>query len=140
MLFDFATISPQDRYKLLVSTVVPRPIAWVVTQDPQGRLNAAPFSFFNAFSQDPPMVIIGIGGRQPGDAKDTGRNIRETGEFVVNLVGHANLRADEHHRHRVSARSRRNRRGRADHRCRASRSSRRASPKARWRWNAGGSC
>ncbi len=91
MLFDFETISPQDRYKLLVSTVLPRPIAWVVTQDLQGHLNAAPFSFFNAVSQDPPIVIIGIGGRKPGDAKDTGRNIRETGEFVVNLVGHANL-------------------------------------------------
>ncbi len=92
MLFDFETISLQERYKLLISTVVPRPIAWVVTQNLQGRLNAAPFSFFNAFSQDPPTVVIGIGGRGPGDAKDTGNNIRATGEFVVNLVGHDNLR------------------------------------------------
>ena len=76
MLFDFATIPMRNRYKLLISTVVPRPIAWVVTQNLQGRLNAAPFSFFNAFSQDPPTVVIGIGGREPGDAKDTGNNIR----------------------------------------------------------------
>jgi flavin reductase (DIM6/NTAB) family NADH-FMN oxidoreductase RutF len=81
----------QDRYKLLVSTVLPRPIAWVVTQDLQGGLNAAPFSFFNVFSQDPPIVIIGIGGREPGEPKDTVRNIRETGEFVVNMVSHDNL-------------------------------------------------
>lgn len=92
MLFDFATLSPAERYKLLASTVLPRPIAWMVTQDLHGRLNAAPFSFFNVFGQDPAIVIIGIGGRAPGDAKDTGRNIRETGEFVVNLVAHENLR------------------------------------------------
>jgi flavin reductase (DIM6/NTAB) family NADH-FMN oxidoreductase RutF len=86
MLFDFAAIAPQDCYKLLISTVVPRPIAWVVTQNLQGRLNAAPFSFFNVFGGDPPVLVIGIGGRAPGDIKDTGSNIRETGEFVVNLV------------------------------------------------------
>ena len=93
MLFDFDTLSAQDRYKLLVSTVGPRPIAWVVTQDMNGLVNAAPFSFFNAISGDPPLVIIGIGGRKPGDAKDTGNNIRETGQFVVNLVSDANAKA-----------------------------------------------
>ena len=91
MLFDFATLSAQNRYKLLVSTVVPRPIAWVVTLDPDGTLNAAPFSFFNAFANDPPVVCIGIGGRGPGDMKDTGANIRRTGEFVVNLVNEATV-------------------------------------------------
>lgn len=92
MLFDFDKLPPLQRYKLLVSTVVPRPIAWVVSLDAAGRLNAAPFSFFNAFGEDPPIVIIGIGGRKPGDAKDTGNNIRETGEFVVNLVSYDNAR------------------------------------------------
>lgn len=86
MLFDFDWISPENRYKLLVSTVVPRPIAWVVTLDLEGRLNAAPFSFFNAVSQDPPVVVIGIGGRGPGRSKDTAVNIRNHPEFVVNLV------------------------------------------------------
>lgn len=86
MLFDFETLSTQERYKLLVSTVVPRPIAWVVTQDLGGRLNAAPYSFFNVFSADPPVVVFGIGGRKPGDTKDTGQNIRETGQFTVCLV------------------------------------------------------
>jgi flavin reductase (DIM6/NTAB) family NADH-FMN oxidoreductase RutF len=88
MLFDFETLAAQDRYKLLTASVLPRPIAWVVTQDLQGRNNAAPFSFFNVFAQDPPLLVIGIGGRKPGDAKDTGNNIRETGQFVVNLVSY----------------------------------------------------
>ena len=86
MLFDFAAIGAENAYKLLVSTVVPRPIAWVTTQDTDGTLNAAPFSFFNAVSGDPPVIVIGIGGREPGDIKHTGGNIRRTGEFVVNLV------------------------------------------------------
>jgi flavin reductase (DIM6/NTAB) family NADH-FMN oxidoreductase RutF len=86
MLFDFATIEARERYKLMVSTIVPRPIAWVVTQDSQGQLNAAPFSFFNAFAGDPPVVGIGIGSHDPGRPKDTRRNIRDTGQFVVNLV------------------------------------------------------
>lgn len=93
MQFDFATLSVKDRYKLLVSTVTPRPIAWVVTEGPDGTLNAAPYSFFNAFSNDPPVVVIGIGGREPGDAKDTGNNIRRTGQFVVNLVDEASAAA-----------------------------------------------
>jgi flavin reductase (DIM6/NTAB) family NADH-FMN oxidoreductase RutF len=66
MLFDFAALSAKDRYKLLVSTIVPRPIAWVVTQGLDGRRNAAPFSFFNAFGEEPPVVVIGIGGRTDG--------------------------------------------------------------------------
>lgn len=86
MLFDFAHLSPRERYKLLVSTIVPRPIAWIVSQDARGQLNAAPFSFFNAVSADPPVVGIGIGSHDRGRPKDTRRNIRETGEFVVNLV------------------------------------------------------
>jgi flavin reductase (DIM6/NTAB) family NADH-FMN oxidoreductase RutF len=90
MLFDFGKLPAQDRYKLLCATVTPRPIAWVVTQSRQGVLNAAPFSFFNVFASDPPLVVIGVSAREPGRAKDTGANISETGEFVVNMVGAAN--------------------------------------------------
>jgi flavin reductase (DIM6/NTAB) family NADH-FMN oxidoreductase RutF len=86
MLFDFGKIPPREGYKLLVSTVTPRPIAWISSQNPEGQLNAAPFSFFNVFAGDPPVVGIGIGSHEPGRAKDTRRNIRETKEFVVNLV------------------------------------------------------
>ncbi len=88
MQFDFAGMQPANIYKLLVSTVVPRPIAWVTTQDLDGSVNAAPFSFFNCVSGDPPVICFGIGGRAPGDAKDTGGNIRRTGQFVVNLVSY----------------------------------------------------
>lgn len=89
MLFDCESTTNENVYKLLVATIVPRPIAWVTTQDVDGTLNAAPFSFFNAMSGNPPVVAIGIGGRAPGDVKDTGGNIRRTGQFVVNLVSNA---------------------------------------------------
>ena len=90
MLFDFKEIPPSECYKLLVSTITPRPIAWVVSQDSNGLLNAGAFSFFNAFSGNPPVVGIGISSYKPGRPKDTRVNIRETGQFVVNLVSEAN--------------------------------------------------
>lgn len=94
MHFDLAAIPETDAYKLLVSTVVPRPIALVTTVNAAGRVNAAPFSFFNAVSSVPPIVVLGISpgdpNAEPGDGyKDTERNIRDAGEFVVNLVDEA---------------------------------------------------
>ena len=86
MLFDFTELPAEARYKLLASTVVPRPIAWVVTQSANGAVNAAPFSFFNVLAGDPPTVGISIGSRARDVPKDTLANIRETGEFVVNMV------------------------------------------------------
>lgn len=88
-------LAERDLYKLLVNTVLPRPIALVTTVDAQGRANAAPFSFFNVFSHAPPLVVLGIEGRDLGDAplKDTMRNIRATGSFVVNLVDRALVEA-----------------------------------------------
>lgn len=88
MDFDFATLSAEDRYKLLIGLVVPRPIALVTTLSAAGRVNAAPFSFFNVLSDDPPLVIISVDARDEdeGTPKDTALNIRDTGEFVVNLV------------------------------------------------------
>lgn len=86
MLFDFDALSGANRYKLLVSAVVPRPIAWMVTQDEKGVLNAAPFSFFNVFGEEPPVVAIGIGPRPAGSPKDTLANVKATGEFTVCLV------------------------------------------------------
>ena len=91
MHFDLARIPQEEAYKLLVGTVVPRPIALATTVDRAGRINAAPFSFFNAVSSIPPVVVLGIGGGEAaGDGwKDTERNIRDTEEFVVNLVDEA---------------------------------------------------
>jgi flavin reductase (DIM6/NTAB) family NADH-FMN oxidoreductase RutF len=91
MHFDLAQIPTADAYKLLVSTVVPRPIALATTVDSAGRVNAAPFSFFNAVSSVPPVVVLGIspGAGSDDGYKDTERNIRDSGEFVVNLVDEA---------------------------------------------------
>lgn len=89
MIFDFQDTSNRNIYKLLVATIGPRPIAWVTTKDVDGTVNAAPFSFFNAMSGEPPVIAFGIGGRGPGDVKDTGGNIRRTGQFVVNLCSYA---------------------------------------------------
>ncbi|HVC51093.1 MAG TPA: flavin reductase family protein [Stellaceae bacterium] len=90
MHFDLAKMPTQDGYKLMISTIVPRPIALATTVDAQGNVNAAPFSFFNAMSSDPPVVVLGINGTgAEGGYKDTENNIRETGEFVVNLVDEA---------------------------------------------------
>ncbi len=85
MYFDIDQLTAALSYKLLTATVVPRPIAWVVTADARGTPNAAPFSFFNVFGGHPPAVCLGIGQRGQGD-KDTLANIRARGEFVINLV------------------------------------------------------
>lgn len=89
MIFDLQTLAPRDRYKLLVGTVVPRPIALVTSLDERGLVNAAPFSFFNAVGSDPPLVVLGVGNRDRETPKDTARNIRQRREFVVNLVDDA---------------------------------------------------
>ena len=86
MNFDFAKIPFDQAYTLVVSTVVPRPVAWVVTKDQDGVVNAAPYSFFNAFSDNPVVVGFGCGPRAPGALKDTVANIEATGQFVVNMV------------------------------------------------------
>lgn len=86
MLFDFDKVPKHNHYKLLVSTIVPRPIAWVVTRDAAGVLNAAPYSFFNAFAEDPPIVALGIGPRPEGTAKDTLANIEAVKHFTVCMV------------------------------------------------------
>lgn len=90
--FDFSLLSAEMRYRLLASTVLPRPIAWVVTMSADGVVNAAPYSFFNVFGADRPVVALGILAR-PESEKDTAANIRATGEFVVNLVPHALVEA-----------------------------------------------
>ena len=85
MQLDFAKLEPLQRYKLLSATVIPRPIAWVTTQSRAGVVNAAPYSFFNVFSEDPALIVLGLQHRDEVP-KDTTRNIHQTGEFVVNIV------------------------------------------------------
>jgi flavin reductase (DIM6/NTAB) family NADH-FMN oxidoreductase RutF len=81
-------MSARQVYNLLIGLVAPRPIALVTSMDEEGRLNAAPFSAYNYLCTDPPVVAIGVMNR-PAEhfvPKDTARNIRRTGEFVVNVV------------------------------------------------------
>ena len=82
-------LSPHDRYKLLCGVVVPRPIALVTTLDANGAVNAAPFSFFNVFSEDPPLIVLGLQHKADRTPKDTTRNIHRDGEFVVHMVDEA---------------------------------------------------
>jgi len=89
MLFEFDKIAPEIGYKLLSSTITPRPIAWISTLGLNGVVNAAPYSFFNAMGHTPPTVAIGLLRDPARGWKDTARNILETGEFVVNLVPEA---------------------------------------------------
>lgn len=89
MQVDLNTLGERERYKLLMSSVVPRPIALVTSLDAQGRTNAAPFSFFNLMGTTPAIVVLGIDSRTPEIPKDTVRNIHINGEFVINLVSEA---------------------------------------------------
>ena len=75
---------PRVVYRTLIDLVTPRPIAWVTTADLEGRVNLAPFSFFNAVSGNPPVVVFAPALTRDGSKKDTLRNVEATGEFVVN--------------------------------------------------------
>jgi flavin reductase (DIM6/NTAB) family NADH-FMN oxidoreductase RutF len=93
MIVSPSDLSHSELYGMLLNSVAPRPIAWVSTISAAGSLNLAPFSFFNAVCVDPPLLAFAPGHRQPkqatgghGEAKDTLRNVRETKEFVVNIV------------------------------------------------------
>lgn len=88
MKFDLEAISALQTYRLLVGLVAPRPIALITSIDENGGLNAAPFSAYNYLCVDPPIIGIGVTNKphEPYAPKDTARNIRRTGEFVVNVV------------------------------------------------------
>ncbi|WP_210023547.1 MULTISPECIES: flavin reductase family protein [unclassified Paenibacillus] len=89
---DPAVQSDRDNYKLLIGSVVPRPIAFVTTLSQQGILNGAPFSFFSIVSSSPPLVSVSVQ-RKNGEMKDTARNAIATGELVVHIVDEANVEA-----------------------------------------------
>lgn len=89
MDIDFSTITEYQRYKLMASLIVPRPIALVTTLGPTGVVNAAPFSMFNMLGEEPPIVMISINRLDDGSLKDTAQNIVRTREFVVHLTDEA---------------------------------------------------
>jgi len=84
--FKLDELSKADSYKLLASVIMPRPIAWITSRSADGGLNAAPFSFFNIVSSDPPLIAVSFSDAPDREGKDTPANIREHETFVVNLV------------------------------------------------------
>ncbi len=88
MKLNLEDATPRQTYNLLIGLVAPRPIAWITSMNEDGKLNAAPFSAYNYLCTDPPIIGIGVTDRPTGGfvPKDTARNIRRTGEFVVNVV------------------------------------------------------
>jgi flavin reductase (DIM6/NTAB) family NADH-FMN oxidoreductase RutF len=88
LIIDPSDLDQQSLYKLLIGSVVPRPIAWTSTISQEGIRNLAPFSFFTVASRQPPMLCISLGPRQGNDSytKDTLSNIEKTEEFVINIV------------------------------------------------------
>ncbi len=89
MKIDFSQIEPKDRYKIVSRTVIPRPIAWIVTEG--AYLNIAPFSYFIPLSSEPPTLIVSIGHKKDGRPKDTLANIRKTKKCTICMVDEAHL-------------------------------------------------
>ena len=89
MDIDFDSITEYQRYKLMASLIVPRPIALITTLSETGVVNAAPFSMFNMLGEDPPIVMVSINRLEDGNLKDTARNIARDREFVVHLTDEA---------------------------------------------------
>jgi flavin reductase (DIM6/NTAB) family NADH-FMN oxidoreductase RutF len=89
MDIDFTQLTQYQRYKLMASLIVPRPIALITTLGPGGVVNAAPFSMFNMLGEDPPIVMVSINRLDNGALKDTAANIVRTKEFVVHMTDEA---------------------------------------------------
>ncbi len=86
MIISFAEEAPLTRYHLLTQTIVPRPIAWVLSENDDGSHNLAPFSFFNAVCSDPPLLLMSISKKPDGEIKDTRRNMLSGRDFVVHIA------------------------------------------------------
>lgn len=87
---DPTTQTERENYKLLIGSIIPRPIAFVTSQSTAGVMNGAPFSFFNIVSSNPPMIAVSVA-RRAGEMKDTAKNVSDTKEFVVHLVDESNV-------------------------------------------------
>jgi flavin reductase (DIM6/NTAB) family NADH-FMN oxidoreductase RutF len=81
-------LSLRERYKFLTALVIPRPVALVTSRNEAGLHNAAPFSFFNLFSEEPAIIVLGFSLRPDNSTKDTLKNIKKIEQFVVNMVDH----------------------------------------------------
>lgn len=86
MIIDFSELSANRVYHVMTQSVIPRPVAWVLSENEDHSLNLAPFSYFSAVSSDPPLLMLSIGRKADGTPKDTRRNIVERGHFVVHIA------------------------------------------------------
>lgn len=93
MLIDLSALSPNQVYATITQTLIPRPIAWVLSLNEAGTFNLAPFSYFNAVSSAPPLLMLSLGKKPDGSDKDTHANIRDRNHFVVHLAHRAQLTA-----------------------------------------------
>ena len=86
-IIDFSKIESKERYKLMSTNIIPRPIAWIVTEN-QNKINIAPFSYFTGVSSKPPLIMVSIGRKKPtiDEMKDTFKNIKETKKATICLV------------------------------------------------------
>ncbi len=91
MVVDYADKALTQRYQLMAQTIIPRPIAWICTQDEKGTLNIAPFSYFMGLSSEPPTMIVSIGHKSDGSEKDTLKNLRETKKCTICMVDETHL-------------------------------------------------
>jgi len=85
MYLDFKTLTPNQCYGAMTQTIVPRPIAWVLSDSGDNNFNVAPFSFFTGICSDPPLIMLSIGKKDANEEKDTRVNIRERSHFVVHI-------------------------------------------------------
>ena len=85
MIFDLDSIKPNQIYGLMTQTIIPRPIAWVLSDNGDGRFNLAPFSYFTGISSHPPLIMISIGLKKDRTPKDTRVNIQERHQFVLHI-------------------------------------------------------
>lgn len=86
MHIDMSTLSAIQAYALMTQTVIPRPVAWVLTENPDNSYNLAPFSYFNGLASDPPMIMLSIGMAPDGSIKDTRANIESNKEFIAHIA------------------------------------------------------
>src|SRR5512135_430194 len=85
MLLDSRQLSEGQLYHTMIQTIIPRPVAWVLTDNGDGGYNLAPFSFFNGIASDPPLLFVSVGSKEDGSPKDTWKNIEERDLFVVHI-------------------------------------------------------
>lgn len=87
MQIDMDTLNGTQVYHLMTQTIIPRPVAWVLTENESGNYNLAPFSFFTAVCSNPPIIMFSVGKKPSGELKDTRRNIERTQSFVLHIAG-----------------------------------------------------